>query len=77
MARGFTNPLGKLTEDVRIKFDSDTKDEASRLASEVGMGLAEWIRELVSIRVHGQDRVARLHRTRLALVAGTGTEEGE
>lgn len=41
------------------------------------MGLSEFLRELVMIRVYGRDHVARLHRARLALVAGISPDEGE
>lgn len=74
---GVSSPLGKLTADVRIKVDEETRDELDRLAVDAGMGLSEFIRELLMIRVHGRDRVARLHKARLALVAGVGMEEGD
>jgi hypothetical protein len=77
MARGRTSgTLGKLTAEVKVRVDDETKDELDRLAFEAGMGLAEFLRELVMIRVYGRDHVARLHRTRLSLVAGIGPDEG-
>jgi hypothetical protein len=77
MARGLTSSsLGKLTAEIKVRVDDDTKDELDRLAFEASMGLAEFLRELVMIRVYGRDHVARLHRSRLALVAGIGPEEG-
>ncbi|WP_045454300.1 hypothetical protein [Caballeronia cordobensis] len=78
MARGrtgFSSPLGKLTAEVRTKVDEDTRDELERIATDAGMGISEFVRELVLIRVYGRDHVARLHRARLSLVAGVGMEE--
>lgn len=72
-----SSTLGKLTAEVKARVDDDTKDELDRLAFEAGMGVSEFLRELVMIRVYGQDHVARLHRARLAMVAGTRHNEGE
>ncbi|WP_196484726.1 ribbon-helix-helix protein, CopG family [Burkholderia stagnalis] len=55
-------------------MDAETKDELERLACDAGMSLAEFLRELVMIRAYGQDHVCRLHRARLAAVAGTSPE---
>jgi hypothetical protein len=71
-----SSALGKLTAEVKVRVDDDTKDELDRLANDAGMGLSEFLRELMMIRVYGQDQVVRLHRARLALVAGSGPEEG-
>ena len=76
MARGrSTTTLGKLTAEMKVRVDDDTRDELDRLAYEAGMAVSEFLRELVMIRVYGRDHVARLHRTRLALVAGIGPNE--
>lgn len=72
-----SSTLGKLTAEVKARVDDDTKDELDRLACEAGMGVSEFLRELVMIRVYGRDHVARLHRARLAMVAGIGPDEGE
>ncbi|MEZ7524034.1 ribbon-helix-helix protein, CopG family [Burkholderia vietnamiensis] len=72
-----SSALGKLTADIKTRVDDDTRDELDRLACEAGMGLSEFLRELVMVRVYGRDHVVRLHRTRLAMVAGIGPEEGE
>ena len=78
MARGrISNALGKLTAEVKARIDDDTKDELDRLAFEAGMGVSEFVRELLMIRVYGRDHVARLHRARMVMVAGIGPDEGE
>lgn len=78
MARGrISNALGKLTAEVKARVDDDTKDELDRLAFEAGMGLSEFVRELLMIRVYGREHVARLHRARMVMVAGIGPEEAE
>lgn len=77
MARGRTSgTLGKLTAEIKVRVDDETKDELDRLAFDAGMGLAEFLRELLMIRIYGRDHVARLHRSRLAMVAGIGPDEG-
>ncbi len=38
------------------------------------MPLAEWVRNLVMIRVWGVDRVASMHADRLRVVAGIGRD---
>jgi hypothetical protein len=78
MARGrISNALGKLTAEVKARVDEDTKDELDRLASDAGMGLSEFVRELLFIRVYGREHVARLHRARMVMVAGIGPDEGD
>ncbi|AGW94626.1 hypothetical protein N234_31750 [Ralstonia pickettii DTP0602] len=77
MANGRSNALGKLTAEIKTRVDDVTRDELDRLACEAGMGVSEFIRELVMVRVHGLDRVARLHRSRLAMVAGCGPDADE
>lgn len=69
--------LGKLTAEVKVRVDDETKDELDRLANEAGMGLTEFVRELLMVRAFGQDHVCRLHRRRLELVTGVRPEEGQ
>jgi len=72
-----SNVLGKLTENVQIRMDEQTSDELDRLACNAGMSVAEFLRELVMIRVYGQEHMARLHKMRLAAVAGPSPEYEE
>jgi hypothetical protein len=76
MPRARSNGLGKLTAEVKVRLDDETREELDRIAYDAGMGLSEFLRELVLIRVYGRDHVARLHKTRLSLVAGVGPDEG-
>jgi hypothetical protein len=69
--------LGKLTAEIKVRVDDDTKDELDRIAFDAGMGLSEFLRELVMIRVYGRDHVARLHAARLTLVAGMSPDSAE
>lgn len=67
--------LGKLTAEIpKSRCDEDTFEEATRLAKEAGMPLAEWVRNLVMIRVWGVERVASMHADRLRVVAGIGKD---
>lgn len=75
---GNTSPLGKFTAEFpKFKGPEETHEGAERLAREAGLTLAEWLRTLVMIRVHGMDTVEKLHAERLRVVAGTGEESGE
>lgn len=78
MARGRTGPFGQLTAEIpKIRIDDSTKDELERLANEAGLGLSEMIREMLMVRVWGREHVVRLHRQRLAVVAGVDTDESD
>lgn len=76
MGRTRARTPGKLTAEIKVRIDDDTRDELERLAFEAGMDLAQFLRELVMIRVYGIDHIARLQERRLSLVAGIGDEEG-
>ncbi|WP_213308247.1 hypothetical protein [Paraburkholderia sacchari] len=75
MGRTNTRTPGKLTAEIKVRVDENTRDELERLASDASMDLAQFLRELVMIRVYGRDHIARLHRTKLDMVAGIGDEE--
>lgn len=51
-------------------MSEDTHDELEFQAREAGMGLSEFIREVLMIRAHGIDMVRSLYERRLQLVAG-------
>lgn len=75
---GNSRPLGKLTAEFpKFKAPEETHDGAEQLAREAGMTLAEWVRTLVMIRVHGLDMMAKVQADRLAVVAGMGEVRGE
>lgn len=57
-----------------MRVPEDTKDVLERQARDAGMGLTEFLREVLLIRAHGIDMVRSLYDARLALVAGIGRE---
>lgn len=67
---GASNPLGKLSAKVECRVSEDTRDELDRLARECGMGLSEYVRELLMIRAHGVDMVRTLYQRHLEMVVG-------
>jgi hypothetical protein len=72
---GTTSPLGKFTAKIpEIRLPDDTKDELERQARCAGLGLNEYVRELLMIRAHGIDMVRSLYDRRLKLVAGMSDE---
>jgi hypothetical protein len=77
MALRRTALLGKLTAEVKVRVDEETKEELDRLANEAGMGLTEFVRELLMVRAYGHDHVCRLHKRRLEMVAGVKLDEGQ
>lgn len=74
---GETSPFGKYTAEFpKWKGPEETFEEANRLAREAGLSLAEWLRTLVMVRVHGFESVQRMHADRLRVVAGIGEKDG-
>jgi hypothetical protein len=71
---GATNPLGKLSAEIKVRVPEATHDALEQQARTAGMGLSEFLREILLIRAHGIDMVRSLYEARLALVAGTGPE---
>lgn len=68
---GHTHPLGSMTAEFpKFKGPEETHELATRMAREAGMNLAEWVRTLVMIRVHGVDMIAKIEADRLRVVAG-------
>jgi hypothetical protein len=72
---GSTHPLGKLTAKIsEFRVSEETHDELERQAREAGLGLSEYVREVLMIRAHGVDMVRSLYERRLALVSGMSDE---
>lgn len=72
---GSTNPLGKLSAKIpEIRCTETMHDELERQAREAGMGLSEYVREVLMIRAHGVDMVRSLYEARLRMVAGMQDE---
>jgi len=68
---------GKLTAEMRTVVDDDTKDEFLRMASNEGMTVSEYLRDMVMIHVHGRNHLLRLHKARLDRMAGVGADDSE
>lgn len=72
---GITHPLGKFTALFpRFKGPEATKEILERRATELGMSLAEYVREMCIVNAHGEQEVRNLQARRIAVVAGTGPE---
>lgn len=67
--------FGKRTEDARTRLSSFTKEKLSEVWRSLGYRTeAEFLAELIELRVHGVEHVERLHTDRLRAVAGKGKE---
>lgn len=72
---GSTNPFGKLSAKIsEFRVSEETHDVLERQARDAGLGLSEYIREVLMIRAHGVDMVRSLYEQRLRLVAGMPDE---
>jgi hypothetical protein len=73
---GVTSPLGKLTEVIpAIKVSCETKELLEQASRRAGLTLQEFVRELLTIRAHGKERVHELYRARIESVSGSANEE--
>ncbi len=59
-----------------MRLPEETREELERQARAAGLGLSEFLREILLIRAHGIDMVRRIYEERLAMVAGIGPETG-
>lgn len=73
---GSTIPLGKLSYETKVRVAEPVGEELERQARDLGLGVAEYIREVLTIKALGYEHVRRLYQDRLEMVAGTGTESG-
>jgi hypothetical protein len=71
---GSTNPLGKLTFEVKTRIPESVGDELSRSAAAIGVSVSEYLRDLIVVHVMGEDHVRRMYEERLAVLARKGTE---
>lgn len=67
-------PLGKLTRTAKTRLDDATMDRAEQIAHEHGMGLSEWMRDLVMVAAWGEDHLRSVYERRLAAVSRKGPE---
>lgn len=69
--------FGKRTCDKRTKVSDHTDEKLQALWRSLGYRTeAEFLAELIEIRVHGVEHVTRLQADRLRAVAGLGIEKG-
>lgn len=68
--------MGKLSYETKVRVAESVGEELERQARTLGMGLGEYIREILTIKALGYDHVRRLYQDRLEMVAGNGTENG-
>lgn len=67
------SPFGKRTEKSSTRLAQFTKEELRKLWSGLGYQTeAEFLAELIELRVHGVDHVASVHMERLRRIAGIG-----
>jgi hypothetical protein len=71
---GSTSPLGKLSYETKVRVAESVGEELERQARELGLGVGEYIREVLTIKALGYEHVRRLYQDRLEMVAGSGTE---
>ncbi len=73
---GSTSPLGKLSYEKTVRLAEPVGEELERQARDLGLGVGEYIREVLTIKALGYDHVRRLYEARLEMVSGTGSERG-
>lgn len=78
LSRGERSSLfGKRTRDKRTKVSDFTDEKLQELWRSLGYSTeAQFLAELIEIRVHGVAHVEKLQGDRLRAVAGLGTERG-
>jgi len=71
---GESSPLGKLSTEVKVRLSEETGELLKKQAQALGMGMSEYLREVLIIKAHGYDYMRKVYQARLDQVAGTGTE---
>ena len=73
MARGRSaDPLGKLTN-VTVGLPESVVERLREIAAEEGISAAQFVRDLLTVRVLGREHAVMLHATRLDRIAGIPT----
>ncbi len=70
------SPWGKATNEIKVRLPDEVKFAAERKASELGIPLGEYLRELVIVNIFGVEHAVSVHAKRLQLVATIGAEIG-
>jgi len=73
---GATSPLGKLSFETKVRVAEQVGEELERQARDLGLSLAEYIRDILTVKALGVDTVRKLYESRLNMVAGIGPQEG-
>lgn len=68
--------FGKCTEELKTKVPIEIHELAARRARELGMTTSEWLRDVVMIKLIGEDMVLSLYQDRVRSVAGPGRTGG-
>ncbi len=75
MRTGNTSTIGKLTDPVGpFKVSADTKALLQQAAAKAGLTENEWVRDLVTVRLHGREHMINLYADRIDVVVGKGEE---
>ena len=76
-SRSARHPLGKLSAELpKIKIPDVVKERLEAEASALGLGLVDFVRDLVTVRALGLEEVKRLYGDRFDAVAGPGSDGG-
>lgn len=70
-------PMGKCTEELKTKVPLELRELADRHAHALGMSTSEWLRDLVSISLLGEETVISLYQERVRGVSGLGRSGGQ
>lgn len=74
---GFTNPFGKISAKAlrNIRLPMAVQEELERQAAEIRIPVHEFVRELVTVRVMGTDRVKATFAKRIEAIDGSVSEK--
>lgn len=73
---GFTHPLGKMSDrPIRnLRLPLSVEDELQRQAREIRIPFHEYLRDLLSARAFGADKIKRTYAERIDAIAGPEEE---
>ena len=71
-----TGLAAKCDAEIKVRIPSEVKDDLAREARQLGMNDAEFLRDLICLRLYGMDMMRRMHAERLAGVAGVLVSAG-
>lgn len=71
-----TGLAAKCDAEIKVRVPSEVKDDLARAARACGMNDAEFVRDLICLRLYGLDMMRKMHDERLARVAGVLSSSG-